>query len=355
MPAAAAVASRPSRSPTAATARAAGRHLERHQPAGESLRVQVAEEEIGVGDRRLLAAAPVAGRPRIGARAARAHAQAARAVDPRDAPAPGPDGIHVHHRRPHRIRADESLGGDQRLAAPHHRHVIARAAHVERDEIPYARALGGELGADDARRGTREEERHRLLCGDTGRDDPSARAHHERHTGDAQAPEGLGEAGQVALHDRAEIGVERGDAKALVLAEGRVHVGRQRHADLGRHLAADLPRPALVPRIDEREEIADRDGLHAVSLQRRHRGADLRLVERHEDGAARVQTLADADAPAPRRDERGGLRIHVEVVHAGALLTPHLEHVLESLGGQDRRHRALLLEHGIGGHGRCHG
>ena len=45
--------------------------VERHRPAGEVVGVQVAEQQVRVGDRRRRAAPPVAGGPRVGAGAAR--------------------------------------------------------------------------------------------------------------------------------------------------------------------------------------------------------------------------------------------------------------------------------------------
>jgi len=67
--------------------------------------------------------------------------------------------------------------------------------------------------------------------------------------------------------------------------------------------------------------------------------------------ALRVQPLAHADAPAARRQERRSFRVHREVVRARALHPPEFEHVLEARGGEDGRHRALLLEDGVGGDG----
>ena len=103
--------------------------------------------------------------------------------------------------------------------------------------------------------------------------------------------------------------------------------------------------------IDEGEEIAHRDGLRAVPLEGGDLAPHLLLVERHEHAAASFQALADAPAAPPRCHEGRRLRIHVEVVHARALLPPQLEHVLEALCGEHGGDGALLLEHGIGGDG----
>jgi hypothetical protein len=107
-----------------------------------------------------------------------------------------------------------------------------------------------------------------------------------------------------------------------------------------------------VGRVEEREEVADGERLNALVAQAAGLGAHLRLVQRDQDPAARVQPLADPHPPAARRQERRRLRVHVQVVHARALLPAQLEHVLESLGHEDRGHRARLLEDRVGRDGR---
>ena len=71
--------------------RCAARGIERHAPAVEIVRIEIAEHDAGVGHRRLVAAAAVAGRPRHGAGALRADAQQAAGVDPGDRAAAGAD------------------------------------------------------------------------------------------------------------------------------------------------------------------------------------------------------------------------------------------------------------------------
>src|SRR2546426_4245693 len=127
-------------------------HVEGHQPPREALWIQIAEDQPGLGHLRLVTPAPIACRTRRGARAPGPHAKAPTPVDPRDAAPAGADRAHVHHGGAHGIRPDPALAGDERLAAPYHRHIVARATHVERDEVADPRALGGEPGADHAAR-----------------------------------------------------------------------------------------------------------------------------------------------------------------------------------------------------------
>ena len=244
MPAAAATGSRPSRRPTAATARSAAATSSVSGAAGEARGVEVAEHDAGVGHRRLVAAAAVAGRararrrrcaaPRAGPPAASIHAML-----PPPAPMVFTSTIGVRTG----IGPDRALAGEQRPAVPHQGHVVAGAAHVERDEVAHPGALGRERGADHAAGRPREEERDRLLRGQRRRHDAAARAHDQRHAGHAEAAQRLGEPGEVALHHRAQVGVEGGHAEPLVLAEGRVDLRRERDADLR------APAPAMISRV----------------------------------------------------------------------------------------------------------
>ena len=87
-------------------------------PPSSAPSAEVAEEQVGVGHRRLLAAAAVGGRARVGARRARPDAQRAARVGPRDRAAAGADGVDVDHRQLDRHAGDHGLG---RGAAPRRR------------------------------------------------------------------------------------------------------------------------------------------------------------------------------------------------------------------------------------------
>src|SRR5205814_3550905 len=62
-----------------------GCHVERHTPAEEVVRVQVAENEVSIGDGWVSAAAAIADRPRFRTRRIRAHFEQPEAVDACDA------------------------------------------------------------------------------------------------------------------------------------------------------------------------------------------------------------------------------------------------------------------------------
>ncbi len=74
------------------------RALERHFAVGEGRRVEQPHQQVDVGERRLIAAPAVTGRPRLRAHAVGPDLDPADIVDAHDAAAAGADGMHVEHR-----------------------------------------------------------------------------------------------------------------------------------------------------------------------------------------------------------------------------------------------------------------
>ncbi len=107
-----------------ASARRVGVEL---QPSAEEVvGVDPAEHDGSVGDGGARAAEPVAGRPRVGPRAARADAEQSPGVDPDDRAAAGADRLHVHG-------ADARDVADPAPAEPGLRRVVDLAARDEAD------------------------------------------------------------------------------------------------------------------------------------------------------------------------------------------------------------------------------
>ena len=89
---------------------ARGGDIERLRAAEEIIRIEIAADEVGVGDGRPRAAAAVAGRARIGAGALRPDVEKAAAVDPGDRAAAGRDRRHVERRHVDLPARDHALG-----------------------------------------------------------------------------------------------------------------------------------------------------------------------------------------------------------------------------------------------------
>ena len=109
--------------------------------AEEIIRIEEAADNVGVGHRRIGAAAAVAHRARIGAGALRADSEEAGAVDPHDRAAAGRDRGEIERRNIELAARHDAFGHFERRAALDKSDVATGAAHVERD-IPRASSCG---------------------------------------------------------------------------------------------------------------------------------------------------------------------------------------------------------------------
>ena len=162
---------------------------------------------------------------------------------------------------------------------------------------------------------------------------------HDERLGEPCLAAPVGQRPEVLGEHRAQVCVDRGRGGALVLPElGRDLVGgddvrvRQPPADLVRD-------EALVRRVPEGEEEADRHGLR-VELRER---VEIEWL----DHALWADALVDADA-ALERDERLGVAV-AQAVEVRARLATQVEHVLEPGRADERGARALALEQRVGG------
>src|SRR4029453_809702 len=92
---------------------------------GEVLGVEVAEQHIRVGHRRLIAAPAVACRSGLGPGAHRPDPQTASRIEPRNAAATRTDRVAIHHWGPYREWPDTPFTCDQRSPTLYHAHVVA--------------------------------------------------------------------------------------------------------------------------------------------------------------------------------------------------------------------------------------
>ena len=240
MPCAVAITSRPSRSASRAIAAAREILADRHAPAEQMRRVERLQHDIGVGDGGLVVAAAVADRARIGAGAARPDLEQPAGIDIGDRAAAGADGVDVEHRRLDRIAVHDRLAGElglRRSAAAPRRCEVPPMSKVMRLAKPAMRAdacaattpvLGPE---STVRTGSRAAASKPITppfdcvrCGVAGQPSSFRRS---------------AEPADVALHDRAEIGVHHRGRDALVLAEFRRHLVRGADEGLGKLLCED--------------------------------------------------------------------------------------------------------------------
>ena len=192
--------------------------LRRARDAEQPVRVQTAEQEIGVGRGRLVATAAVADRPRLGAGALRSHLQDAGGVHARDGAAAGADRVDIDHRHADgQPVAHLLVGGHGRHAVADHADIEAGAAHVARDDVAIARGERGVGGGLDPGRRPRHERVDGVASGDVDRHGPAIALHDQQLAPAALAPQLTRERSQVPVDHRLHVAVDRRRGAALEL------------------------------------------------------------------------------------------------------------------------------------------
>ena len=231
--------------------------------------------EVGVGDRRLRAAAPVARRARVGAGALGADAQRAarrraRAIEPPPAPTVCRSTVGS------RIGSPATTRSLVRSARPS----VIRQTSVDVPPMSNAIASGNPAAARDPRRADRSgrRARRRARAPDARRPRrPSATPPDERITSGSGSPAPTAaarERAQVARRDGPEVRVGRGRRRALVLAELRRDLVRGDDVRVRQPPSQLVGDGALVVGVAVRVQQADGDRLgvelgQRVELERR--------------------------------------------------------------------------------------
>ena len=262
--------SRPSSVPSCVESRLRAAGMELQPAAEEELGVQPAEREVGVRERRLLAALAVAGRTGIRARALRPDLQEAARVLPSDRAAARADrlGRHPRHADGEAV-LDLVVGGIERLAVHDEADVAARSAHIEHDRLPRAGAARVPRAADGATGDSGEEEVSRAPAGLLAERVSAVRLEQRAGRSHGTRREGRLEPGDVVVEERLQVGVDDHGRAALVLAPDRRDLVRQRY---GRPVVVlqQLAGGELVGRLEVREQVADGDrGSPAVQVSAR--------------------------------------------------------------------------------------
>ena len=168
-------------------------HRDRVLDGEQPVRVEPAEDQVGVGDGRSRAAAAVADRPRRRARALGADPQHAGGVDRGDRAAAGADRVDVDHRHVDRHRVLElEVARHRRHAAEDEGDVARRPAHVVADDVGELASERAGLhrrrrGGDHARGRPRHHGGDRVLGDDRRRDRAAVALHHQQLAREAAA------------------------------------------------------------------------------------------------------------------------------------------------------------------------
>ncbi len=315
-----------------------------HAAAQEVLRRDASQHYLGVGDCGV-ATASVEGGAGVRTRALGADAQGAPGVDAGDGAAAGTHAEHVDAGA-----ADRQLAHMRLISLPDttgaERDVGGGAAHIERDDAVEAGGGGYLERAGNASGGAGERRAHGQAPGGL-RAHAAAAGAHDPQAGDALLPQLRLQPGQVAGDDGSDVGVGDCGGCALILTVlGQDFVGG-RNEQLA--FAGGLGDQTLVLRIEEGEQEADRQRLHALRLKLVQEALHPRRVQALEHLSVGVQPLVRLQPQLVRHQGRRPPRR--QIVEAGARLAADDEEITEAVGGDERGLGALTLDDGVGGHG----
>ncbi len=316
--------------------------------AEHALGAHPAQDDVGVGDRRLLAAPSVGGWTRSRPGAARAHLQAAVDVEPGEAAAARANGVNVDLRHLHRERADLTVGAHGRRPVAHEADVRAGPAHVVRDEVGQARMTAEETRLTHSAGRPRHDRPDRQAARRVHRHHAAARAHREHAVRVARLEQALLEVAEVALHQRLQVRVEDRGREPLELPILGDDIERERGGDGGQAPPEKLSELSLVSRIGVCVQETDRDRLgagrgHGVEDRR-----DFGRIERTQHRAVGEHALVDLEPERPVDDGSRPDEGRHEQGRNVALGAPDLDEVAKSGGREQRDAGATSLEDGVG-------
>ena len=310
------------------------------------------QQQMRVGHRGLGAAAPIAERAGVGARAARAHLEPAVGRDPRDTAAAGAHGDDVDHRHLDREPTDRAVGGEAGLSVLDEAHVGARATGIRGEHTVDARGLREQARTERAGRGAAQDRRDRLGRDLPCRDDAAVRLHHvEGHARPEFGVEARLDGAHVGGDARLHEGVHERRHRALVLTVLGQHLGGDRHMRSGVLTLEDGAHALLVLRIGVGMNEAHADGVDAVVTEPAGHLDSRRLAERAQHLAAKIEPLGHF-AHEVQRNDAVGLDPEVGVaVPARHGLPRDLQHVAEAQRRDEAESRKPLLQERVGRHG----
>ena len=328
-----------------------GRDIELHLAAEEAVGAEPAEQEIGVGDRRLGAAAAVAGGSRHRAGAARPDMQRAAVFDPRDRAAAGADFENIDGRDLDRqgaiVAADQRAAGRQRPAAENDAGLGGGAAHVEGDGVLHAERMAQRLRADHAGRWTRFQNANAFLAGGVELEQAAGRLHDEERAGKTLAGDAIADLGEIALHARPDKRIGHDGRAALEFAIFLRQFMRRRNEDARQTSLQDLLGAQFVIRIAVAMQKQDRDRFDLFAFENVGERMQLGLVQRLVDAAVGIEALRHF-VTMPARHQRQML-LEEQVIGVGPIDAADLVDVAESARRHQRGLGAGALQHGVDG------
>ena len=276
------------------------RPVDRHPAVQKRRVVQPAEDDVGVGDRRLRAPRRVAGGSGYRAGAPRPDLEQPVLVDPCDGAAPRAHRIHVERGQTQGEAGEGALVHLRRPRVAKKAHVRAGAADVEGDDVAKSGRPSAPRGSEHPRRRSRQRGADRIAARHLHRHETARALAHLRFRSDPEPGHSLDQAVQVGSHRGQQGAVQHRGREPFELPKLRIHRRRRDDPDrVGKRIREDPDRAPLVlgPRV--RMEEADHHAVHVFALEHAPRARE--AAPRRGPGAP---SRPRASAPGPRGEAR---------------------------------------------------
>ena len=329
--------------------------VEFHAAAQEVVRIEVSEDQVGIGDGRLGPAQAVADRARVRPGRLRSDLEQPELVDPGYRTSPRPDLDHLDHRHLHRqTRAlpepvppvDLEVVSDRRTPVRNDAQLGGGAPHVEGEQVvhPGVRTEGCRRQCAGGR--ARFQQPDREPGGGVHGGDTPRRQHHEEGSLESQIGKPALQSRQILLGEGLDVHVGDGGGGAFVLT----YLGSDLRGDRDSHPGSSaVHRPTsgpLIGGIGEAVKKTDRHRFDPPLGQLGGKGLHVLLVHFPKHLAPRRHPLGNVEPKMSRG--KGDGHLQEQVVELVTVLPPDLHRVPETLGGQQRGAGALALDDGVG-------
>jgi len=151
---------------------------------------------------------------------------------------------------------------------------------------------------------------------------------------------------EIARHHRLYIGIGAGGRDALVLADFRTHIGRQRDPQVRQRALENFLRALLVGSIREALQKCDCNAFDALFPKRRHQRRDRGFIQRQQYAPLGVDALGHGQAQVAW-DQRRRL-VEKNIVLREAVLPPDFNEIAETFRSHERSLCTLALYQRVG-------
>jgi hypothetical protein len=246
------------------------------------------------------------------------------------------------------VTGRSSKAGDFGLEVFDNRAFGGRAADIEIEDLALAAGLADVGGGVDPRRRARLDQRDRCAHRLRERRDAAVRLKRVERTAKAARFQRALDAVEMTAHHGLKVGIENRRAGALILAPFAADLMGRGHREIGPQLAQQGSRSCLMGGIDVAVQELDRDRLDVFRTATLGDGNDILFDKLRDDGAGRVDALANLEGQCARHERR---RFAVtEIVEVGPIAAIYLQNVAKSRRRHQRGAGALPLQDRIDRH-----